>query len=129
MFKVPIITVDSSFRSVFSSQTFPEELRGQMLLTPRIDAQNLRLRKSEPGYKADWHVAGDPTLIVIQNGSIRITFQDNSYQDFKEGDLFVAQDYLPDHITFDCSVHGHMAEVIGEDTLLAVHIKLKNRLT
>lgn len=98
-----------------------------MVLTDRINAQNLRLRESDPGYKSDWHVAGDPTLIVVQKGTLRICLRNGEYKDFTSGDLFIAQDYLPDHIKFDSDVHGHCAEVLGNEKFSAVHIKLSSR--
>lgn len=123
-FTVPCITIDTTYQSIFSEETYPKTVRGGMLLTDRIDAQNLRLRESNAGYKANWHVAGDPTLIIVQQGILRITLQDQSFRDFKSGDAFIAKDYLPDGIKFDATIHGHCAEVIGNESLKAIHIKL-----
>ncbi|MEO1050593.1 MAG: hypothetical protein AAFX87_08195 [Bacteroidota bacterium] len=128
-FKIPVLTTDSTHISIFKEATFPETIRGGMILTDRINAQNLRLRVSEPGYTSDWHVAGDPTLIIIQQGTLRVILQDGSYKDFSAGDMFIAQDYLPEDIAFDPSKHGHRAEVIGDEVLRAVHVKLKKRQT
>ncbi|MCE7990938.1 MAG: hypothetical protein HEP71_03120 [Roseivirga sp.] len=118
------ITVNDDFVTVFAEETFPQHTRGGMVLTDRIEAQNLRLRESAPGYQTDWHVAGDPTLIIIQQGTLRIHLQNGDYRDFSKGDSFIARDYLPDNIDFDKGIHGHKAEVRGNDTLKAVHIKL-----
>jgi len=123
-FKIPTISVDGNYVSVFSEESHEQTVRGGMILTDRIDAQNLRLRMSEPGYKADWHVAGDPTLIIIQKGTLRISLRNGEFKDFKTGDSFIAKDYLPKGINFDNSIHGHKAEVIGDAQLLATHIKL-----
>ena len=94
------------------------------MLSHRIDAQNFRLRESEPGYETDWHLAGDPTLIIIRQGILRITLRNGSYLDFNAGDLFIAADNLPEDLVFDDKKHGHKAMVMGEETLQAVHIKL-----
>jgi hypothetical protein len=126
-FKLPVITINDSFESIFSEEYYPGLQRGGMLLTEQISALNLRLRESEAGYTSDWHVAGDPTLIIIQQGCLRIFLRDQSYRDFFVGDAFIAKDYLPNGVDFDCTKHGHSAEVIGESFLKAVHIKLSTQ--
>jgi hypothetical protein len=110
--------------SYFNEITFKKNDRNGMLLTDRIPAQNFRLRESMPGYFTDWHLSGDPTLIIIQKGILRISLQNGIYKDFKSGDMFIAADNLPENIVFDPNIHGHRAEVFGDETLLAVHIKL-----
>lgn len=121
---ITTISTDSHHISVFTESNFDQEIRGGMLLSHRIDAQNFRLRESEPGYETDWHLAGDPTLIIIRQGILRITLRNGSYLDFKAGDLFIAADNLPEDLVFDDKKHGHKAMVMGEETLQAVHIKL-----
>lgn len=118
------ITVNQEFISVFDQEVFPQQLRGGMILTERIDALNFRIRESNPGYKTEWHVAGDPTLIIIQKGTLRINLQNGKFKDFGAGTMFIAKDFLPKNIDFDAHKHGHKAEVMGEESLLAVHIKL-----
>ncbi len=61
------------------------------------------------GYFGDWHVAGDPTLIIIRLGILRSVVRDKSYRDLVAGDIFIAQDRLPDNIVFNKNVHGHKA--------------------
>lgn len=123
-FTVSCITVNEHFESVFSEEIVEQEIRGGMVLSPRIATQSLRFRESEPGYTTDWHLAGDATLIIIQQGVLRITLQNGAYKDFKAGDKFIAKDTLPEGITFDASKHGHKAAVIGMEVLKAVHVKL-----
>jgi hypothetical protein len=118
------ISVNKDFISVFDREVFPQQLRGGMILTERIDALNFRIRASEAGYKTDWHIAGDPTLIIIQKGTLRINLRNGEYHDFGTGTMFIARDFLPKNIDFDAHKHGHKAEVMGEESLLAVHIKL-----
>ena len=125
MINIPTLTVNENFVTVFSEEAFPQHVRGGMNLTERIDALNLRIRTSEAGYESDWHVAGDPTLIVIQSGILRITLRNGEHKDFVTGSMFIAKDYLPEHIPFDAEKHGHCAKVLGNETLLAVHIKLE----
>lgn len=118
------VSVNDAFVSIFSEATHEQNARGGMLLTDRIDALNFRIRESAPGYQADWHVAGDPTLLLIQQGTLRITLRDGSYRDFSAGDMCIAKDYLPKDVPFDTARHGHQASVVGETDLKAVHIKL-----
>ena len=124
MFIINCIYCNENGISYFNEITFKKNDRNGMLLTDRIPAQNFRLRESMPGYFTDWHLSGDPTLIIIQKGILRISLQNGIYKDFKSGDMFIAADNLPENIFFDPNIHGHRAEVFGDETLLAVHIKL-----
>ena len=120
---ITTITVDENFVTIFSEESFSRSERNQMLLTDQIGAVNLRLRESETTIP-DWHVAGDPTLIVIQQGQVRIILQNGEYRDFGPGDLFIAKDYLPHSVAFNPQKHGHRAQLISKEPLKAVHIKL-----
>ncbi len=126
LFRIPTVDVNDSFVTIFSEVEHDKLQMGGMLLTDRIDAVNFRLRESEPGYKTEFHLAGDPTLIIIQKGTLRITLQNGNHKDFSAGDMFIAKDALPEVIAFDKNIHGHCAEVIGEQPLKAVHIKLES---
>ncbi|CAN0011922.1 unnamed protein product [Heterosigma akashiwo] len=127
VFTVPTVTVNEDFVSVFSESNYSTSVRGGMLLTDRIDAQNLRLRESSPGYFADFHVAGDPTLITIQQGILQISLRDGSSKNFGPGESFIASDFLPDGLEFDSTKHGHSAAVLGDQVLRAIHVKLATR--
>ncbi len=121
---LPTLITGDDGRTVWSYRDWPNEARGGMQLSPRIDCSSLRLRRSGPGYAADWHVAGDPTLIIIQSGKLRLILRDGSSRDFSPGEAFIAGDHVPQGQVFDHELHGHRAEVLGEEALLAVHIKL-----
>lgn len=41
--------------------------------------------------------------------------------------MFIAQDRLLPNEEFNDEVHGHTAELVGEQTLVAVHIKLSSQ--
>lgn len=112
--------------SYFVDEQYTLEDYNGLMISPRQTALNFRHRMSEPGYFSDWHVAGDPTLIIIRSGILRIGLRDESYRDFTAGDAFIAQDKLSDDITFDKNIHGHTAQVIGEQQLVALHIKLSS---
>ncbi len=114
--------------SVFNDIEYSIEDYNGLFITNRIEAQNFRHRMSEPGYFSTWHVAGDATLIIVRSGTLRMTLRNGDYCDFSAGDMFVAQDYLQDNETFNNEVHGHTAELIGDEPLFAVHIKLATRV-
>ena len=124
MFSINIITTNDLNESIFGVKEFDSETRGGMLLTKRIDAKNFRLRESDAGYKTDWHLAGDATLIIVQSGILRIILQNGDFKNFKSGDMFIADDNLPKGVIFDSTIHGHRAEVVGDDKMCAIHIKL-----
>lgn len=110
--------------SFFNDEQYSLEDYNGLFITDRKEALNFRHRMSKPGYFSAWHVAGDPTLIIVRTGQLRITLRNGDYRDFTAGDLFIAQDRLQVNEIFDHQVHGHTAELIGNETLLAVHIKL-----
>lgn len=119
--KVASVSTGASF---FTDEAYSLEDFNGLFITERMDALNFRHRISEPGYSSSWHVAGDPTLIIIRAGILRIGLRNGEYRDFKTGDQFIAMDRLQHGESFDDNVHGHTAELIGEQPLLAVHIKL-----
>ncbi|MDC0088232.1 hypothetical protein OAI07_01680 [Akkermansiaceae bacterium] len=121
---VPVLHNPDSGVSLFTEEVYSLEDYNGLFISPRQEAQNFRHRMSEPGYSSSWHVAGDPTLILIRSGVLRIALRDGSYRDFKAGDLFIAKDYLEKGCSFDDEIHGHTAELIGDEPLLAIHIKL-----
>lgn len=121
---IPVLHNAGTGYSAFIDQSYTLEDYNGLFISPRINALNFRHRVSKPGYVSSWHVAGDPTLIIIRAGTLRIGLRDGSYRDFTAGDVFIAQDKLPENAIFDDQVHGHTAQLIGEQELLALHIKL-----
>ncbi|MGB0766917.1 MAG: hypothetical protein ACPGYV_04330 [Phycisphaeraceae bacterium] len=119
-----VAAADAGWRSMWGTIVCPTETRGGMLLSQRFDCGSLRLRESEPGYRTDWHLAGEAVLIVIRQGTLRIETHGDDPRDFHPGDAFVVADALPDDQPFDPTRHGHTAEVVGDQTLKAIHIKL-----
>ncbi len=110
--------------STFNDVQYSIQDYNGLFITDRLDALNFRHRMSEPGYFSSWHVAGDPTLIVVRSGTLRISLRNGEYRDFIAGDIFIAEDRLQENESFDFNIHGHTAELIGEEVLLAIHIKL-----
>lgn len=123
---VPTISNDGRGASYFGTRDIA--LTGDMtrLLSDQIDAVNFRLRQSE-GYASDYHVAGDPTLLIVLSGTMRIELPNGEARDFTQGDLYIAEDYLDMGIAFDPSLHGHRAEMIGTVPYRALHLKLARR--
>ena len=123
-YHLPALITDNAGRSVWREIQYPIEHRRGMALSPRIETTSMRLRSSQPGYTAEPHLAGEPVLILIQQGTLRIGLPDGSSRDFTTGQAFIAADTLPAHQAFDPSHHGHTAHVIGDTPLIAIHIKL-----
>ncbi|MCV6604181.1 MAG: hypothetical protein OIF34_02680 [Porticoccaceae bacterium] len=123
---IPVLENPDCGPSVFTEQPLSLEDYNGLMISARIDALNFRHRASEPGYFSSWHMAGDATLILIRQGTLRIGLRDGSYRDFSAGDMFIAKDRLANGEQFNEQHHGHTAQVIGTDTLLALHIKLES---
>jgi hypothetical protein len=121
---VPILCNVKTQCSYFIDRQYDLDDYNGLFISTRQPALNFRHRLSEPRYFSDWHMAGDPTLIIIRSGILRIGLRDASYRDFAKGDVFIAQDKLADNSNFDKRIHGHTAEVIGEQQLIALHLKL-----
>ncbi|MCP4594941.1 MAG: hypothetical protein GY843_00480 [Neptuniibacter sp.] len=113
--------------SIFSEKELTLDDYSGLFITPRIEAENFRHRFSRSDYKSDWHMAGDPTLIIIRSGTLRVGLRSGEQRDFSAGDMFVAQDYLQPEEDFDDQVHGHNAQVAGNEPIEALHIKLSAR--
>ena len=124
-----IISIDNNGgeTSFFTNQDFILNGSPERFLSEQISAENFRLRNSHAKYSSDFHVAGDPTLIVILNGILRIELRSGKYHDFATGEMFIANDYLAEGVEFDNTLHGHRAEVIGDQELRALHLKLAKR--
>ncbi|MFT6033081.1 MAG: hypothetical protein ACI854_001614 [Arenicella sp.] len=124
--KIVSVTSNGRGESAFSVRSIELEGSSNWSLSAQQAALNFRLRSSLAPYQSDWHVAGDPTLLIILNGVIEIELRDGTAREFSAGDLFVAEDYLIDGMLFDYR-HGHRARIIGQAELQAVHIKLEKR--
>lgn len=124
-FSLPMLAMDDNNISIFSEERYGSEDRDGLELTDQLVADSVRLRRSVPGFASDWHVAADPALITVQQGTLRVILQNGDYMDFSAGQSFVARDILPEGVAFDPSIHGHRSEVAGNEDVFAVHIKLK----
>ena len=124
---VSITTIcnDNDHQSIFSTTTLPQTAHGDMWISDQQPCLNFRYRSSPAGYESDWHVAGDPTLIIISTGCIELELRDGTKKQFTAGEKFIARDFTPPGIEFNPNKHGHRARVIGKEEFSAVHIKLK----
>ena len=120
------ISNDGRGASFFGTRDIPLSGDITRLLSDQIKAENFRLRHSE-GYSSGYHVAGDPTLLIVLNGTIRTELPIGKSRTFTQGDLYIAEDYLEAGVEFNPTLHGHRAEMVGETPYRAVHIKLSER--
>ena len=125
---ITTISVDSNYRSIFTKSNLDLKGHGDLWISEQQQAVNFRYRKSPSNYRSDWHVAGDPTLIIVSHGCLELELQDGSKKQFSAGDRFIAADYLPNDTPFNPAIHGHRAIVIGEEEFAATHIKLAKRM-
>ena len=123
---LPTISNDGKGASFFGSREITLEGELMRQLSDQITAVNFRLRHSE-NYSSDYHVAGDPTLLIVLSGTIKIELPTGETREFSQGDLYVAEDYLEADVKLKKGVHGHRAEMIGDTPYKAVHIKLDRR--
>ncbi len=126
-FSIPSITNQGNDVSVFSSREVQLSGESVRMLSDQQECVNFRLRYSDPSFSSDFHVAGDPTLLVVLEGTVRISLQNGEYKDFSAGNMFVAEDYLNADTEFDSAIHGHSAKVIGDASLRVLHLKLEKR--
>ncbi|MFN3166010.1 MAG: hypothetical protein ACE37H_02985 [Phycisphaeraceae bacterium] len=124
---LPVLLTDLAGRCFWSDRHWPTHDRGGMRLTGRVGCSSLRLRSSAPGYATDWHGAGEPVLVLVRRGVLRIELRDGSARDFGPGDAFIAADAAVqsgDALIPEGCPEGHRARVIGDAPLEAVHVKL-----
>lgn len=124
---VTTVNNDGDGLSQFGSQEFSLAGEPWRQLSEQQTAENFRLRQSSADYSSNFHVAGDPTLLVILSGSVRITLRSGEYREFSSGAMFIAEDYLRTGVEFEADVHGHMASVVGGNSLSVLHLKLARR--
>ncbi len=126
--EVPSITSDGYGASYFSHREF--ELRGDQhrCLSEQIPALNFRLRTSPVGYVSEFHVAGDPTLLIILRGAFVVRLRSGDERVYSAGEMFVAEDFIAREVAQDDEVHGHQGLVTGSLALEALHLKLEKRL-
>jgi len=121
------ITNNGESASYFDQCDFTLSGNLQRQLSEQISAVNFRLRSSPTDYASDWHIAHDPTLLIILSGCMQIELRNGQQKQFRAGEMFIAQDYLVDGLRFDNELHGHRANVVGVEELKVLHLKLNKR--
>jgi hypothetical protein len=121
---IPVLCYKTTIHSYSIERQYCLDDYNGLFISSRQTALNFRHRVSEPRYFSDWHVAGDPTLVLIRSGILRIGLREDCYHHFCAGDVFIAQDTLPANNFFNNNIHGHTAQVIGDQQLIALHLKL-----
>ena len=109
---VPTISNDGQGASFFGARAI--DLNGDISrqLSDQIAAVNFRLRRSI-GYSADYHVAGDPTLLIVLGGTMRIELPSGEHRDFSKGDMYIAEDYLAPGTVFVSGKHATARRLSG----------------
>ena len=123
---IPCVTNNGNDASFFSEKNITLNGDDQRMLSEQISAVNFRLRNSGSSYESDWHVAGDPTLLIILSGCVQIELRNGQCKEFKAGEMFVAQDYLQKGAEFNQSL-GHRARVLGDEKIHVLHLKLSKQ--
>ena len=121
------VTSDGRNASYFGQSSYDLSGTTERMLTEQNDAVNFRLRTSSASYASGWHVANDPTMLVILSGCIELELRNGETKEFHKGDAFIAQDYLEQGVEFDDEKHGHKAKVLGDEELQVLHLKLRKR--
>jgi len=73
---------DGKSRSYFEDREVNLSGSEERMLSEQINAVNFRLRTSDNNYQSEWHVAGDPTLLIMLAGSIDIILRDGTSKRF-----------------------------------------------
>lgn len=123
---IPCITNDGDGPSFFSEKAVTLNGDEQRMLSEQIAAVNFRLRESSESYESGWHVAGDPTMLIILSGCMQIELRNGLFKNFKAGEMFIAEDYLVKGELFN-ELNGHRARVLGREKIQVLHLKLNKR--
>ena len=97
---IPCVSNDGKGQSKFSERGIELHGDANRSLSEQINAVNFRMRNSSNSYSSDFHVAGDPTLLIILSGTVKIELRNGDYQQYTTGEMFIAQDYLAEGISF-----------------------------
>lgn len=124
--QIPMVTNDGKGPSRFDVHEIALGGTVERMLSEQQSAENFRLRTSDSSYESGYHTAGDPTLLIILQGTIQIELRSGESREFSAGDMFIASDYLEKDVT-ESDIHGHKAKVLGDEELRALHLKLEKR--
>lgn len=123
---ITCVTNDNNGPSYFAEKAVALNGNNQRMLSEQISAVNFRLRSSDQTYASDWHVAGDPTLLIVLSGCVQIELRNGDTKKFTAGQMFIAEDFLNKDYSFN-DKNGHRARVLGNNEINVLHLKLDKR--
>lgn len=126
--EITVVTNNGSGLSVFDKRCIALHGNQMRSLSEQQACENFRLRYSDPEYASGFHVAGDPTLLIMLSGVLRINLRSGESREFAAGEMFIAEDYLDPDVEFNDELHGHSAESISDQALQVLHLKLGRRV-
>ncbi|MFT7526632.1 MAG: quercetin dioxygenase-like cupin family protein [Arenicella sp.] len=90
LINIPWVSNDGAGPSIFTTRKVALSGLSDRVLSEQIQAINFRLRASDQYYASEWHVARDPTLLIVLTGTIRIELRGGESQEFSNGQMFIA---------------------------------------
>ncbi|MFT4672003.1 MAG: hypothetical protein ACI9WC_001756 [Arenicella sp.] len=94
LINIPCVSNDGAGPLIFTTRKVALSGLSDRVLSEQIQAINFRLRASDQYYACERHVAGDPTLLIVLSGAIRIELRSGEFQEFSNEQMFIYQDYL-----------------------------------
>jgi hypothetical protein len=107
-------------RARFREEIIPlVEVKPQLFLSELLPGSGVQLRQSPPGYRMDFHCTTNPQWMFVLSGALEIGLQDGTSRVFRAGDHLYSRDMLPPGVTFDPKFHGHYAQQVGDEPVVA----------
>ena len=94
------------------------------LLSPVYPASGYQLRRSEVGFRSDWHCTPAPQWVFVLEGEMEIELRDGTKRVFRAGEHFFSTDTVPAGAGFDAALHGHRSAQRGSRALVTLFVKL-----
>jgi hypothetical protein len=119
-----ILDIGPDGRSLFREEPVAlSELKPQLFMSAPMPGGKVLLRESPPSYSMDFHCTGTPQWTFVLSGALEIGLQDGTRRVFRAGDVLYSIDILPPGVSFDPKVHGHNSRTVGEQPVVAVHVR------
>ncbi len=123
-FTKTVLFTDTDGRAKFRTEEVPlTEGTPEARLSRLFAAQALQLRESPVGFRSAMHCTTSPQWLFVLQGAMEIGLADGSSRVFHAGEHFYSADLLPEHTTFDPSVHGHWSRQVGDLPLVTLFVK------
>ena len=123
-FTKTVLFTDTDGRAKFRTEEVPlTEGTPEARLSRLFAAQALQLRESPVGFRSAMHCTTSPQWLFVLQGAMEIGLADGSSRVFHAGEHFYSADLLPEHTTFDPSVHGHWSRQVGDRPLVTLFVK------